>query len=250
MNQDISELIFQKAKRKELAHFYLIENSYGQTDEELTHWLMKLLEKIISQIDLKDTRQVDLKNYMDLLWIAPDEDNKQYNVDDFEELWKFLSFNSINLSQRYIIITEAHLLTPIIMNKLLKVLEEPQEKITFFMLNPRAAKLLPTLLSRAVILSPLKPVISNTPHLNEFKSLLMAPLISFVEFSKKMKEFNLSEEDLAQYLLTEIIHPKTPHNIQQKFLNLVPQLIESRTFNQNKEIRLFWLWELSNQLKK
>lgn len=69
-------------------------------------------------------------------------------INSIRDIRKFISINFGEIPWRFILISEAHLMTEEAQNALLKSLEEPPEGIVFILLTPSKEKLLPTILSR------------------------------------------------------------------------------------------------------
>lgn len=92
-----------------------------------------------------------LPDHPDVLWIDRGEDNN-YKVDSegIKALFKFLNYRAFELKKKFIFINDAHLLSTIVSNKLLKVFEELPENFCLFLFAPQDQNLLPTVESRAI----------------------------------------------------------------------------------------------------
>jgi DNA polymerase III delta prime subunit len=64
-----------------------------------------------------------------------------------------VSMTAFGGAPRVIVLSDAHTLTPEAGNALLKILEEPPEGVTFILLVPTVARIMPTLRSRARLVS-------------------------------------------------------------------------------------------------
>jgi DNA polymerase III delta prime subunit len=142
-----------------LAHFYILQASVNEDNprEFLRTWAKELVATFIAT--QKDTaRDVALETidngHADILFVQKDEMSKDYSVKDdtFDEFFRFQNFSNFELKQRFIIIDDAHSITKILSNKLLKTLEEPAPNTTILLLDPLRQEILPTISSRAIFL--------------------------------------------------------------------------------------------------
>jgi DNA polymerase-3 subunit delta' len=69
-------------------------------------------------------------------------------INSIRDIKRFLSMQYDELSYRFVIITDAHLMNDEAQNALLKSLEEPPERVIFFLTTPYANRLRPTIISR------------------------------------------------------------------------------------------------------
>jgi DNA polymerase-3 subunit delta' len=92
-----------------------------------------------------------LQDHPDVLWIERAEEN-QYKVESpgILALFKFLNYRAFELKKKFIFINDAHLLSTIVSNKLLKIFEELPENFCLFLFAPQDQNLLPTVESRAI----------------------------------------------------------------------------------------------------
>lgn len=92
-----------------------------------------------------------LADHPDVLWVKRDEEN-EYKVESVGilALNKFLNYRAFALKKKFIFITDAHLMSTIVSNKLLKVFEELPENFCLFLFAPQDQNLLPTVESRAI----------------------------------------------------------------------------------------------------
>ena len=144
-----------------LGHLYnltvqISETSNTQLEQDrkafLTHWCQELLHQFLK---IKNHPPVaDLQNCDSVLWVAPEEDKKNYQVEDFNNFFRFINLSLGTLKHRFVVIESAHLLMQReLYQKLLKTLEEPPPKTTLILLNWENALLSETLESRAITLT-------------------------------------------------------------------------------------------------
>ncbi len=78
-----------------------------------------------------------------------DEDKKNIDINQIRELISILNKSSFNTKDRFVLIDNIELLNTNSINALLKVLEEPNDKINFILINNNK-RILPTLKSRCL----------------------------------------------------------------------------------------------------
>lgn len=69
-------------------------------------------------------------------------------INSIRDIKRFLSLQYNEISFRFVIISDAHLMNDEAQNALLKSLEEPPERVIFFLTTPFASRLRPTIISR------------------------------------------------------------------------------------------------------
>jgi DNA polymerase-3 subunit delta' len=171
-----------------------------------------------------------LQDHPDVLWVERDEDENDYKVDSpgVLSLLKFLNYRSFELKKKFIFITDAHLLSVIVSNKLLKIFEELPENFCLFLFCPQGQDLLPTVESRAIkILIPQD--FSTTdydaplPHYESVQDLAASLKKSEDEF---LEEKKFIEEKLALALkqgnfkeLSELLEKLKHYGLSDNFNN-------------------------------
>ena len=125
-----------------LSHAFLVEsNNY----EDVMNSVFKLFleKKMIFNID-------DIENNISVRILRPIDN--LIDKDQILNLQEFLSTMSFDGYYKLFFILNAGLMNEQSVNKLLKVLEEPNEKIVGFLISDNANELLPTLISRCQVL--------------------------------------------------------------------------------------------------
>ena len=135
---DLKENLLNKYASNQLAHVYLAKFPKG-SDPIL--WAKELLLNITK-----------IEDDPDVLWIERGEKENEYKVDSngIKSLLKFLNFRPYHLKKKFIFINDAHLMSTIVSNKLLKVLEELSSNFCLFLFAPQEENLLATVESRAI----------------------------------------------------------------------------------------------------
>ena len=125
-----------------LSHAFLVEsNNY----EDVMNSVFKLFleKKMIFNID-------DIENNISVRILRPIDN--LIDKDQILNLQEFLSTMSFDGSYKLFFILNAGLMNEQSVNKLLKVLEEPNEKVVGFLISDNSNELLPTLISRCQVL--------------------------------------------------------------------------------------------------
>lgn len=222
----IQKILLSKFNNDQLGHFYLITPSEIDYSSALENWILEIFQ---------NTTTKEIINHPDLLFIQSNEDKKQYKWEDLSEIFNFLKYGSIEWGQKIIIIQDAHKISEIVSNKLLKVLEEPPTPCTFFILNPTTKKLLETIESRAIevrvkISSKNK---ENYCNIKEYKSM------NLQEFITKLKSSPETEE-----LILKTMQDHFGHNlkINEQLIQLSKIAKDDRTYHNAPNYRLFKLF--------
>lgn len=93
-----------------------------------------------------------LEDHPDVLWVKRSDTENEYKVESagITALLKFLNYRPYELKKKFILITDAHLMSTIVSNKLLKVFEELSSNFCLFLFAPQEENLLATVESRAI----------------------------------------------------------------------------------------------------
>jgi len=109
----------------------------------------------LREADKKDTR-ILIQTHPDVLIIPPDPPQMMIKVDQVRRVIQTIYFRPAEARERVYIFTDSAFMKEAA-NSLLKILEEPPEFATIFLLTENAGELLPTIRSRSIIV-PLVPL--------------------------------------------------------------------------------------------
>lgn len=132
-----------------LSHAYLLT---GNAHDDKLQVVQKVVEELIKKEPLpqEETRRlidnVKQDQFADLLFIEPE--GQTVRIDQIRQLKEWLSTSSMELNFKVAVIEAADKMNTASSNSLLKLLEEPQERVYLFLLTSEASALLPTIRSR------------------------------------------------------------------------------------------------------
>lgn len=174
---NIHDVLLTKAKKNELAHFYLVEKSADeeQSFASLMQFTHEFIRDYYQKIEGARQSMVNLMDHPDVYILGnlpetEDKEDKFYSVEEAEAFSRFFEFKPVQGKRKFAVITEGHRINNIVANKWLKLLEEPVGNSTIILLNPRRQKLLDTIHSRAQHLR--LPVSSAPSTLEEWQAFL------------------------------------------------------------------------------
>lgn len=156
MLDDLHKILYHKYQNGDLANLYIAQYDSSSIDPDL--WVKQFLTQLTA-----------IEDHPDVLKIKKAEKESEYKVDSqsIKNLLKILNFRPIELKKIFIFLFDAHDLSVILSNKLLKVFEEINSQFCLILMVPDKAALLPTVESRA-----LKLKIENATQLNSNKKTL------------------------------------------------------------------------------
>src|SRR6266436_289671 len=115
--------------------------------KEVESFLQTILCKNSSCNTCITCMQIREKQHHAIMWLHPE---KNYTVDQFEDVFNILSYQLQPDEHFFFIIQKADFLTPTCANKLLKPMEEPPRGYHFILIAERTEQILPTIRSRCV----------------------------------------------------------------------------------------------------
>ncbi len=148
-------------KHQRVGHAYIFSGPIGSGKSKMALEFAKAL----NCLSFNDTvceecsNCFKIKNYNhpDIIWIKPE--TKAIKIDQIRQVQKNIGFVAIDVKYKFFIIEQAELLTTQAANSLLKIMEEPENKIVTILLVENYHQLLPTIKSRSQVInfSPLDP---------------------------------------------------------------------------------------------
>jgi DNA polymerase III delta prime subunit len=239
MLDKVQKILYKKFKEDKLAHFYLVEPSIVDNESKLLSWCSELI------LEMNDLFNKDILNQPDILILQPDANAKQYSIDQISEIFNFTMYNPLSLSKKYLIIPEAHKLSPIHSNKLLKTFEEPPIGLNIFLLNPQKSKILNTIESRSI---KLRVALTPSEAVNNIKAL-MDEKPDLQSFTTKLASLKLSYEVMYSELIS-IISENNLSSVQMGHIKKeLDNLTQDVIYNSSWPNKAFKIYSLLNSLK-
>ncbi|WP_010094910.1 DNA polymerase III subunit delta' [Ornithinibacillus scapharcae] len=157
-----SKVITNSIKKDRISHAYLIHGARGTGKEAIAVLIAKVLFCENRQgaepcLTCNTCKRIDSGNHPDVHVIEPD--GQSIKIEQIKNLQKEFTYSGLESDQKVYIIKGAETLTANAANRILKFLEEPNQKTTAIMLTENSQSILATIRSRCQIidLQPLNP---------------------------------------------------------------------------------------------
>jgi len=229
MNTSHQEIFSKLYSKKELAPFYIFNGKNANIEGN------KVLENIIAKhfkINQENAQHRIEQGISDLLILDKKDDKKNYSIDD-ESLINFqrsLAFSPIELNYKIAYFKNAQTLTKVILNKLLKILEEPPSHFCIIFENASNNQFLETINSRAInIFCTAQDKNNNVSEIKLDKKEIKY-LDQFLNKEKNSQEFIQRYRD-KKYLHGEILKYFISKEKKHTYIKVNRQLELLKTFN-------------------
>ncbi len=146
-----------------------------------------------------ECKQISHHQHRFLAWLKP---TKDYTVDDLNVLFQITTLSLDDNQTFFFVLEQSEKLTQATANRLLKSLEEPHTGYHFILLTENLNALLPTIISRAEILTLARAQMAEAHPLVAF-FLRGAPLTAVQDFEQLLQRSKFSDSD-SQQLLDEL----------------------------------------------
>lgn len=172
----VGRILVNSIEKERLSHAYLIVGNKGTGKRAIALQLAKTIlceEKKNAEPchQCVVCKRIESRNYPDVYWVEPTEKGSILN-EQIDELQKEFVYSSLEAKEKVYIITHGDRLTVNAANRLLKFLEEPNQRATAIILTENLQSIIPTVRSRCQILD-LKPL-----SIERFKEELLQAGIS------------------------------------------------------------------------
>jgi len=175
-------------------------------------------------------------SHPDLLMIDVEEDKKSIGIGDVSKIFSFISTKPFSEKSKVVIILHADLLTEEAQNSLLKTIEEASKYIEIYLEASSIKKILPTIISRCILINLGTEKIKSDPTRKNFFELNISEKLEWVDkFSKATKEEVLIELHLTFADLKNLNNTVQRKKITSILLDLIENLSE---YNLNIKIAL------------
>ena len=190
--------------------------------------------------------------------ISTDEDKKNIQISKIREMINFTNKSSFNNDSKIILIDNIEYLNINSVNALLKIIEEPNNKIFFFLVHNSKTKVLDTLSSRCIKFNlylnssdKLKIIekISNYnfyPDLNEdFKNNYISPgdlILLYNFFNTNNIELNISIENFLRLVVEKKLYKKDSY-IKDNLSFFIELYFNKKLFSFNYKVKIYNLYK-------
>ncbi len=160
-HEDIITHFKSSIERGKVSHAYILNGEKGVGKKLIAEVVSKTLQCEAGGTDPCDTChsciQAENHNQPDIIWVKNENPNV-ISVDEIrEQVNNDIIVKPYSSKYKIYIISEAQLMNPQAQNALLKTIEEPPEYAIIMLLTSNVDKLLPTILSRCIVLN-FKPI--------------------------------------------------------------------------------------------
>lgn len=160
-HEDIIQHFKRSIEMGKISQGYIINGEEGSGKKTLTRAVIKTLQCEEGGTEpcgkCKSCKQMDTGNQPDVTWVTHDKPNVISVEEVREQVNKDITIKPYSSRYKIYVIDEAQLLNANAQNALLKTIEEPPEYAVIFLLTSNIDKILPTILSRCIVLN-VKPV--------------------------------------------------------------------------------------------
>ena len=255
LQKKLETILLKRFQEARLAGFYLLRGPLftPSPEEFLEEWIKSFLTLLLSHhrgLSKEEASQSLLQGHPDILFVnkRPDKGNYIWNKqeNDFKDFLKFLPFKPFEFSQKFIIVSKAHLIQKDQWHKLLKALEDIPKNTTLFFLYPSQKELLPTIKSRCLELTlPLPEEIKEKVNAENKSKFYQSE-----EMSNWLKDHVCWQENGED--VTEDTHPMLPQELKESlthFLktktgeNQIIDLLKNDEKGQKDLLSAFLTWE-------
>lgn len=220
---DLKSVLSRKYAENKLAQVYLASYPIESGPDS---WIKSFLKTI-----------TPIEDHPDVFWVRRLETENNYKVESpsIKEMLKFVSYRPIELKTRFLFFTDAHLMSDIVSNKLLKVLEELPPLFCLILLSPEGQHLLPTVESRAIKVRIPKSEVANNEALElpQFESVH-----ELVQYLKTCDDQFFTEKKFIEQALSLMLSKPSSYAEYNDMLANLKHYLESDLYNNSKASRL------------
>lgn len=160
-HEEIIQHFKMSIERGMLSHAYILNGEKGTGKKLVTRAIAKTLQCEEGKADACNVChscvQADSGNQPDIIWVKHEKPNVLSVEEVRTQVNQDIGVKPYSSRYKIYIIPDAHLLNSQAQNALLKTVEEPPEYAIIFLLTDNLDKLLPTIISRCVVLN-MKPI--------------------------------------------------------------------------------------------
>lgn len=172
--ENIIRIFINSLEKDRLSNSYIICGENGMGKKTLTEYVLALIACDTHKACGKcaSCKSLEAGTHPDIVEIRREESKASIGIDSVREVMKQVYIKPVAAYYKAVVVHEAHLLTTEAQNAMLKVIEEPPERTVFFFLCDTVASILPTVISRSVMINlpPLsREVLSDIVNAGDFE---------------------------------------------------------------------------------
>ncbi len=172
--EDIAQLFSNLLKTNRLSNSYIINGENGIGKKTVMEYILALIVCGSHSAcgECASCKSLAAETHPDIIQLKRADTKASIGIDSVRGIMGEIYVKPVMAEYKAVIVHEAHLLTAEAQNAMLKVIEEPPEKVTFFFLCDTTAAILPTIISRSVTvnLAPLgRSVLESIAKADEFE---------------------------------------------------------------------------------
>ena len=157
--EDIATLFKNCLSENKLGQSYIIHGPCGMGKKTVLKYILSLImcENNSSCGVCPSCKSLEMKAHPDVVVLERPEGKASIGVDSVRSVLSEVYIKPVQASYKAVVVHEAHLLTTEAQNAMLKIIEEPPDKVVFFLLCDTVAPILQTVISRSVTVN-LRPL--------------------------------------------------------------------------------------------
>jgi len=153
--EDVARLFENCISKDRMAQAYILSAPRGMGKKTVLNYVLSLMlcDSHTSCGKCLSCKSLEAGAHPDVVNLTRDPDKATLGVDRVRDIKGDVYTRPVMSDYKAVVVHEAHLATVGAQNAMLKIIEEPPEKVVFFLLCDTMAPILPTISSRSVILN-------------------------------------------------------------------------------------------------
>lgn len=240
-NTRTTNSVLQFAANRHFPHAIIIDGNTGSGRHTLARFIAKCAVCEGANAPCENCKACNMAisgNHPDIIWVSPEDSKKNITVNQIREVRAAAFVKPHMNGNKIFIIEKADSLNEQAQNAFLKILEEPPQKVNFILLSENASSLLPTVLSRCVILSLTPPETADAAdYIRQTTDYSVEEILSALQKARnniglalKYLDENSPSENLATEFLDALLKNKSTLSILEMLYPLEKSRVEAEGF--------------------
>lgn len=221
--EDIARLFENCISKDRLAQAYILNAPEGMGKRTVLSYILSLMlcQGHTSCGECFSCKSLEAGAHPDVVHLKKEEDKATLGVGRVRDIKNEVYTRPVMSDYKAVVVHEAHLATIEAQNAMLKMIEEPPEKVVFFLLCDTMAPILPTIVSRAIVLN-LKPlpsdVLKSITGADDFQiSICDGNIGRLKELTEDSAYSRVRDEVIDAFASVASDDPYTPYAIASRF---------------------------------